>query len=78
MSDNASDLVEKAQALVQSIPEAAIAECREMLADRIMKMGADEIMSCMKYPPPGFEVTAEFLDGLRFAAELVRDKEFDY
>lgn len=76
---SASDLVEQAQSLVDEIPKAAIAECREMLGARIADMDEKDVLSCMNYPPPpGWEVTPEFLDGLRFAAELVRDKDFDY
>lgn len=75
----ASDLLEQAQALVQSIPDAAIAECREMLGDHLADMDEKAILSSMNTPPPpGWEMTPQFLDGFRYAAELVRDKEFDY
>ena len=77
---NASDLAAKATALIDQIEDAKAAEVRHYLAERLAHLatpqGDKNLMEC--HPNPEFEPTADFLAGLRFAAELIADENFDY
>jgi hypothetical protein len=77
---SASDLAAKAIGLIEQIEEAKVAEVREFLAERLMHLaspkGQQNLSDC--HNDPEFDPSADFLAGLRFAAELVADENFDY
>ena len=59
---------------VEQAREDGIADARTYLARRLAEMDAAEVKDC---DGPA-AVSADFLAGLRFAAELVGDPNFDY
>lgn len=81
---DAHDAIEQAVDLLGQIEDAAIREVREMLAKRLQKMTTkgerQNLIECYTDPgcEPTFEPSAEFLAGMKFAAELVGDRNFDY
>lgn len=82
---SAEDITDTVMDTISEIRPAAIRETREGLADRIAYLGKGtvksnaELAACLTDPVnrPDFKVTAEFLAGLRFAAELIADPNFD-
>lgn len=77
---SASDLAAKATALIDQIEDAKAAEVRHFLAERLRHLatpqGDQNLAEC--HPDPEFAPTPDFLAGLRFAAELIADENFDY
>lgn len=77
-----SDYLDQLVEAGERVHEATKLEVRYFLAKRLREMGrADEagvaeIESCGL--PAGVQVDASFLAGMRFAAELVGDADFDY
>jgi hypothetical protein len=77
---NASDLAAKATALIDQIEDAKAAEVRHYLAERLAHLatpqGNQNLAQC--HPDTEFDPTPDFLAGLKFAAELIADENFDY
>jgi len=77
---SASDLTDKATALIDQIADAKAAEVRHYLAKRLQHLttpqGDKNLADC--HPDPEFDPTPDFLAGLKFAAELIADENFDY
>jgi hypothetical protein len=77
---SASDLAAKATALIDQIEDVKAAEVRHFLAERLSHLatpqGDRNLSEC--HPDPEFTPTPDFLAGLRFAAELIADENFDY
>ena len=78
MSDDYSRMVEQVQGIVENIPKAAVEDARKYLSERLANMDSKEIGECMDPVQPDFVATEDFLAGLRFAAQMVGDKDFDY
>lgn len=78
----ADDLITNAAALMEQIKAAAIAEVRECLGAEIARLAEDTSASRRNLREitnnPDFEASPEFLAGLRFAAQLVANPDFDY
>lgn len=86
----ASDLADQIGSLAEALTEAAKMEVRQDLAAEITDMlrhsDPEMITGYLRGTPsylPGvdadsFEITEDFIRGLRFAVSLLRDKDFDY
>lgn len=74
----ATQLTENAGSLIEQIAEAATAEARRDIADRLAEMATDHknLQLCLDEMSPR-PLTDEFAAGLAFAARLLRDADFD-
>lgn len=79
---SASELVDELADMADQVQKATVREVRKYLGKALQEMtigtpkAEQQIRDCMQ--APDFEPSEDFIAGLRFAAELVADREFDY
>ena len=77
----ASQMTDQATDLIAGIAQTAINEARVEIAQHLTALTTPaehaNLAACSN-DPENFEPTEEFLAGMRFAAELLADRHFDY